>query len=157
MRRRDREVTDRQEIIDIISRCEVCRLGMAVDHVPYIVPLNFGYEASEGELTLYFHSAKEGRKLEMLAQNPRVCFEMTCNTRLMANEDASKYTMAYESVMGTGDVTFCQDREEKRHGLALLMRTYAPDRTFAFPDAVLDAVCIFQVKVRDMTGKRNQP
>ena len=44
--------------------------------VPYIVPLNYGYEYADGELTFYFHSAKEGRKLEILKKNPTVCLEL---------------------------------------------------------------------------------
>lgn len=42
MRRSDREVTDFDEIVDIINKCDCIRLGFSSEPVPYILPLNFG-------------------------------------------------------------------------------------------------------------------
>ena len=75
MRRKDREITHIRTILDLVSECKVCRLAMTDGGVPYIVPLNYGYEYADGALTFYFHSAKEGRKLEILKKNPTVCLE----------------------------------------------------------------------------------
>ena len=58
MRKRDREVREFSEIVDIVNRSQVMR--MATCGEPYIVPLSFGYEAEDGVLTLYFHCAAEG-------------------------------------------------------------------------------------------------
>lgn len=44
MRRKDREITDIEEIRDIIEKCKVCRLAMQDEEGLYLVPLNFGYE-----------------------------------------------------------------------------------------------------------------
>ena len=44
MRRKDREITDFDEIVSIIKRCDVCRLALNDEEFPYIVPLNFGLE-----------------------------------------------------------------------------------------------------------------
>ena len=63
MRRQDREISDFSEIIRIIESCDCCRLGFVDNREAYIVPLNFGYEIKGSDLTLYFHSAKEGRKI----------------------------------------------------------------------------------------------
>ena len=62
MRRKDREISDYSEIIRIIESCSVCRLGLMDENEAYIVPMNFGYIVENKDLTLYFHSAKEGRK-----------------------------------------------------------------------------------------------
>ena len=43
MRRKDREITDIEELLAVVSRCKVCRLAMAENNRPYVVPLNFGY------------------------------------------------------------------------------------------------------------------
>ena len=59
MRRKDREITDICAILELVSECKVCRLAMTDGGVPYIVPLNYGYEYADGALTFYFHSAKE--------------------------------------------------------------------------------------------------
>ena len=59
MRRKDREITDFDEMMKIIAKCDTCRLALFDDEFPYIVPLNFGTDVEEGQLYLYFHSAKE--------------------------------------------------------------------------------------------------
>ena len=87
MRRKDREITHIHAILDLVSECRVCRLAMTDGGVPYIVPLNYGYEYADGALTFYFHSAKEGRKLEILKKNPMVCLELDGRGELV--EDAN--------------------------------------------------------------------
>ena len=57
MRRYDREITDKNEILEIMSRCDVCRLAFNDGDYPYILPLNFGIGEKEGKIVLYFHSA----------------------------------------------------------------------------------------------------
>ena len=79
MRRKDREVKDYPEIIKIIDACDCCRLGFVDDKEAYIVPLNFGYETNGSDLTLYFHSANEGRKIDLVSKQERVAFELDCN------------------------------------------------------------------------------
>jgi len=71
MYRRDQEITDRIEMDRIIHTAMVCRLGLSDDGQPYVVPLNFGYDGS----VVYMHSARQGRKLEIISRNPRVCLE----------------------------------------------------------------------------------
>ena len=83
MRRTDKEITDREAIDGIIGGCQVLRLGLAQDDVPYIVPLSFGYDGS----AFYFHTALAGRKLEMIGANPRVCFELEQGVTPEAFED----------------------------------------------------------------------
>ena len=83
MRRKDREITDICAILELVSECKVCRLAMTDGGVPYIVPLNYGYEYADGALTFYFHSAKEGRKLEILKRTPRYASSWTAGASLL--------------------------------------------------------------------------
>lgn len=62
MRRKDREITDRDSIIRILGECKVMRLGMCLDNIPYVTPVNFGYEITEKGFVFYFHCAQEGEK-----------------------------------------------------------------------------------------------
>jgi nitroimidazol reductase NimA-like FMN-containing flavoprotein (pyridoxamine 5'-phosphate oxidase superfamily) len=62
MRRHEREITDKKEIEAIIRKALVCRLAMVDGDKPYVVPLCFGY----ADHTLFFHSAGEGKKLEII-------------------------------------------------------------------------------------------
>jgi len=64
MRRKNLEEKDINVIEDILKECKVCRISLCCDGVPYIVPMNFGYDLKENNLTLYFHSALKGRKTD---------------------------------------------------------------------------------------------
>ncbi len=154
MRRSDREIKDKAEIVGIIEKCDVCRLGLSDNTMPYVVPLNFGYEFADGKLTLYFHGAKEGKKLDIIKSNPSACFEMDCCHRLIEADEACKYTMEYESVIGRGTVSLCFDGAEKIKALKQLMKTYTKDRDFDFPQQVVESLTVFKLEVSDVTGKR---
>ena len=65
MRRKDREVTEMEEIQQIFDECKVCRIGIMDENGPYIVPVNYGYVREEGKVILYIHGAREGKKMQM--------------------------------------------------------------------------------------------
>jgi nitroimidazol reductase NimA-like FMN-containing flavoprotein (pyridoxamine 5'-phosphate oxidase superfamily) len=154
MRRKDREVTDIEEILRIVSQCKVCRLALAEDNQPYVVPLNFGYEYKNGELSLYFHGAREGKKIDILKKNPEACFEMDGAHQLIEGREAAQYSFAYESVIGFGAVEFVEGDEEKSHGLNLLMAHQTGKGDFTFPAGQLQTVEVYKIKARSFTGKR---
>ena len=79
MRRKDKEVVDRERIDEIIRGAQVCRLAMIDGDEPYLVPLSFGYDGR----AIYFHSAVEGRKVEALRRNARVCFEIDTGVEVL--------------------------------------------------------------------------
>ena len=72
MRRKDKEIQAEADIVAILKKARVCRLGMAEGEMPYVVPLCFGFQDN----ALYFHCALQGRKNDTLRNNPNVCFEM---------------------------------------------------------------------------------
>lgn len=154
MRRSDREITDTAEIMKIIEKCDVCRLGLAENNIPYVVPLNYGYEYLDGKLILYFHAAKEGKKLDIISKNPFACFEVDCSHNLVEADDACEYTMEYESVIGNGKIYFCDEKSEKVKALKQLMNKYVKDKEFSFPDQMIDSVLVFKLEVDEFTGKR---
>ena len=65
MRRNDRTVNDLDMIKNLVSKCQVVRIAMCKDNVPYLVPLNYGYEFNEDELILYCHCADVGKKIDI--------------------------------------------------------------------------------------------
>ena len=154
MRRSDREITDITEIIKIIEKCDVCRLGLSDNNIPYIVPMNYGFEYDNDKLTLYFHGASEGKKHDIIAKNPVACFEIDCSHKLIEAEQACDYTMEYESVIGSGKIVQCVDKSEKINALKYLMKQYAKNKEFDFPDHVVDSVKVFKLEVSEVTGKR---
>ena len=154
MRRSDREITDRNEMIDVMKRCDVCRLALNDEGYPYILPLNFGMEADEENIVLYFHGAKEGRKYELMEKDNRASFEMDCAHRLVVDEERGHCTMEYESVIGRGRVEMVPE-EEKHEALRSLMRQYHPENV-NFDERAMPRTRVFKLTVEEMTGKKRK-
>lgn len=155
MRRKDLEITGMGEIMSIVRKCEVCRLGLADNNEPYVVPMNYGYELNGERLTLYFHCAKEGRKLEILRRNPRVCFEIDCGHTLVTGEDACDYSYKYESVIGNGNAVFLEEHGEKNRALQKLMEHYAGHGGFSFTEKETAMVTVFKIEADSYTAKHH--
>lgn len=153
MRRKDREVTSPQEITDIMGRCEILRLAINTDTVPYILPVNFGME--EDGMTLYVHGAMEGTKYEWLAKDNRVSFEMDCETALELNTDDHECSMAYASVIGWGVAEELTEIADKRHALKRLMAQYHAEE-FPFSEGPLPRTRILKINVQHRTAKRRR-
>jgi len=152
MRRKDREITDLNKIIEIIKKCDVCSLAMFDDEYPYVIPLNFGMDFDGEQITLYFHCAKEGKKLDLIRRNNKVAFEMNCSHKLILGHKACGCTMEYESVCGRG-VAEILDGEEKIKALRCLMKQYTNKEEFEFIEKQLKVVGIFKVTVTEICGK----
>lgn len=155
MRRGDRELTRREDLAAVLRECKVCRLGLWDGKEVYIVPMNFGYFWEGEALTLYFHCAGEGRKLELLARRPEVSFEMDCGHRLVEGVQACQYAYSFSSLMGTGKAALVTDPAEKARGLTLLMEHQA-GKTFSFGPRETDAVTVVKLTVETLSGKRHE-
>ncbi len=155
MRRTDREIKEFDQLLDVMRRCDVCRLALNDEEVPYILPLNFGMEVRDGTVVLYFHGAMEGTKYDRMARDNRAAFEMDCAHRLVVEQknDVCSCTMEYESVIGRGVVEMVEDEEEKFHGLTVLMGQYHKEDC-PFSRQVMARTRVFKLTVSQMTGKR---
>jgi nitroimidazol reductase NimA-like FMN-containing flavoprotein (pyridoxamine 5'-phosphate oxidase superfamily) len=148
MRRNEREIKDRKDIDDIIKRCRVCRLAMCDDGQPYIVPLNFGYDGS----FLYFHTAPEGRKIDIIKRNNRVGFEFDILHDIVTAEQACKWGAKYESVMGSGTAEIVDDLEAKKEALEWIMRQYG-NGAWDFKEEILKKTLVLRVRILEISGK----
>ena len=154
MTRREREITDRSEIIDILDRCMIVHLGLVDGDEPYVVPMNYGYTMEEdGELTLYLHGATQGRKLDLMKKNPKVFIEMECDVAPFEGDVACRYGTAYKSLMGRGIAELIDDPEEKMRCLSLFMKTQT-GRDFEFNEKLVKVVSIIKIHVKEYTAKR---
>lgn len=157
MRRKDREITDFNEIINIIKKCDVCRIALNDKDFPYIVPLNFGLDIQGKEVYLYFHCAMEGKKLDLIAKDNRVTFEMDCDHNFILYEERMSCTMGYESVIGHGvighGVIETVPDENKYESLKILMRQYHAE-DFKFNTDMMRVTTVLKMTVIDMVGKR---
>jgi nitroimidazol reductase NimA-like FMN-containing flavoprotein (pyridoxamine 5'-phosphate oxidase superfamily) len=148
MRRKDREITDRAEIEAIITKAQVCRLAMADEGRPYIVPLCFGYEDNK----LYFHSANTGKKLDILKKNQQVCFEFDVGCEVRTGPEACNWGMLYRSVIGYGMASFVESPASKRRALDIIMRQYGSNLN-DYSDAKVRNTVVIRIDIDSLTGK----
>ena len=153
MRRKDRQITDETAIRSILDKAKVLHLAMIDGARPYVVPMNYGYALADGRLTLYLHSAKEGRKLDVLQNNDRVAFVLETDVSPVSGGDIPcKYGEAYASVMGEGTAVLLDDPVQKIEALQILMKTQT-GREFAFTPAMAESVAVLRVNVDSFTAK----
>jgi len=159
MRRKDREVHDINVTFDIVEKCNVVRLAMVDAGKPYLVALNFGYDRQGDELIMYFHSAMEGRKMDILRKDPEVFFEMdTVNEFIRGTqENPCKFCWRFDSVMGSGKVEFITDEAQKVYALNRLIQHLDHDTSsYVFPEDRLARTNVYKVVSSDITGKHHE-
>lgn len=152
MTKREFTITDEQQIRAILDSAKVLRLGLAVDNVPYIYPMNYGYTLENGELKLYLHSAVKGNKLELLRKNPNVCFELDCDLQPFEGRVACQYGLAYSAISGRGRAVPVEDVEEKMEAMSVLMKTQTGG-DFQFNERLVSIVSVIRVDVSEYTAK----
>ena len=152
MTKRERQVTDPEQIRHILDTAKVLHLGLAVDNEPYVVPMNYGYTMEDGKLTLYLHSAVRGKKLDMIRANDRVFFEASCELTPFEGKVPCQYGLAYSSIMGRGKARIVEDVEEKKQAMTVLMKTQT-GKDFSFEDRLVSIVAVIRVDVEEYTAK----
>jgi len=152
MRRKDKEITDKKKMLDIISRTQVCYLGMSNDNMPYVIPINFGYKDN----TIYFHCALEGEKIDILQENPNVCLLFNIDNKLINNITQDDWTMYYKSVIAYGKVEFIMDIALRQKAIDIMFKHYGGE-DYPLPKPVLEKTMFLKVKIEKMTGKQNIP
>jgi nitroimidazol reductase NimA-like FMN-containing flavoprotein (pyridoxamine 5'-phosphate oxidase superfamily) len=154
MRRKDREIMDIGGIEEILLRCKTCHMAMVDDGMPYVVPLSYGYRILDGNiLELYFHSAAEGRKLDILKRSEKVCFEMADEGEPINSESPCNSGYYFASVIGFGKAVYIDDTEEKCEALSAMFQ-HQTGKNVVFAAAQAENTCVFKIISRDFTGKK---
>ena len=173
MRLHKREVTDIDELKSIVEACRTVRIGAADGEGMFIVPMSFGFEwdaedaagradADGGapHLTLWLHSAAEGRKSEAFgaagADGVPVAIEMDCEDGVITGDYACSYSFAYRSIMGTGTLFPVASGEDKVYGLGRIMDHMAPYAPQAFGPGVIERTSVWRIDVDRFTGKKRE-
>ena len=153
MRKSDREIKSKEEIIDIIKRCDVIRLAFNNGDYPYILPLNFGFEVKNDKVIFYLHSALEGTKVDIVKKDNRASFEMDTKHELQYYEERGYCTMSYESIIGRGRIRILPE-DEKMNALKKLMGHYHKSEDTYFNPAAMSRTLVYSLEVEEMTAKR---
>jgi len=151
MHRKQNEITDKKQIESVLIQGDVCRLALIDNGLPYIVPVNYGY----GNNTIYIHSGKHGRKIEILEQNPIVCFEIELPITIIKSEIPCKWSAKYRSVIGYATVQFITDFEQKKLALDIIMQHYGKTTANIYSNEQVNSVLILQLTITKITGKQS--
>ena len=149
MASKDKLVTDRTLIDEIICQSQICHLACSREDRPYLVPLSFGYD---GE-AIYLHTSRAGKKIEIFEANPRVCLSFVSRSDLVTDpERACEWSFAYASVLAEGTISEIEDPETKTRALNWIMDHYS-GKDWPFTEKTLARTRIWKVILENPTAK----
>ncbi|MEA3362194.1 MAG: pyridoxamine 5'-phosphate oxidase family protein [Thermodesulfobacteriota bacterium] len=151
MRRSDKAVTEQSAIEKILWAGKTCQLAFSDNPVPYLVTLNYGYHDG----VLYFHAAREGRKIDLIRKNGQAAFTVALDLGLVKGENACNWSVRFQSVVGHGQISLLETVEEKRRALDLFMAQYS-DNNFSYPDKMIQVTAVFRLVINEMTVKQSR-
>ncbi|MDD5796226.1 MAG: pyridoxamine 5'-phosphate oxidase family protein [Oscillospiraceae bacterium] len=152
MRRKDRGITNKDDIITIIKKCKVLHLAVNTDDGLYIVPVNFGFSIENEKFIFYIHSAKQGKKINAIKKYPNVCVEADCSHKLVTGRCACEYSYMYESFIAQGTGEIVDSHTEKAKALQTIMK-HQTGKDFEFGKTQTDTVSIIKITVNSITAK----
>jgi len=153
MRKKEREITNFKEIEEIIEKSDVCRIALSNDNIPYIVTMNFGYKRGDNP-ALFFHCAREGKKIDIIKRNNTVCFQMDIDHELVKANMGCQCSMLYRSVVGMGKISFITKKEDKIEALNILMNHYTGEEQHPFEEEMINRTYILRLDIDEISGKK---
>lgn len=135
---------------NILESGLVCRLGLYDGQYPYVVPMNYGYRDGR----LYFHCAGEGRKMDILKKNDRVCIEIDITTGIVRGDAPCRWATRYRSLIGFGRARIVEEEYEKKAGLDAIVEHYGGSGG-EYDEKFLKRTTVIEVILESMTGKQS--
>lgn len=153
LRRKEKAISDSKEMISILREAEHITIAMSMDDEPYLVTLSHAYD--EKRRCIYFHCAREGRKIDILRANNVVWGQGLIDGGYMQG----KCDHLFETTQFRGRVTFVEDLEEKEHALRLMIRKLDKNPKKVIAEQItresLGRVMIGRIDIELMTGKKS--
>jgi len=150
--REKRTIETRDEIDAVIHGSAVCRIAMALDNRPYVIPLSFGYDGK----SVYVHTGMKGKKIDHFLNNRSVCFEVEREAGIRENgEKACRWSFTYETVIGYGTIREITEPVDREQALNEIMRHYS-GRAWPFDEEALARTRLWRIDLDRLTGKRNR-
>lgn len=155
MRRQEREITDKNELNEILARGKYAVISMCRDNEPYIVTLSYGYDSDRN--VLYFHTGLKGLKIDFLKDNPKVCATIIDDIGYIKNECAHEY----RSVVLFGEMDFLETLQEKVHGLEVILNHLEENPDIIKERALKNQemynhIAVLRLNITDISGKKGR-
>jgi nitroimidazol reductase NimA-like FMN-containing flavoprotein (pyridoxamine 5'-phosphate oxidase superfamily) len=151
MRRKEKEIKSKSEIESIINSGQVCRVAFSLNDEPYIVPMYYGFKDN----FLFFHSAKQGKKIDIIKKNNRVCFEIDMNHHIVNTGVPCNWKNSYSCVIGFGKAKLIENFSEKVKALNDIIDHYSPGTIYEFPKENVLKTAIIKIEIEEITGKKS--
>jgi len=150
MRRKEREITDRKEMDEIIRSAKLMRIALVDGNMPFLVPVFYGFDGT----SLYFHSAKVGTKIEIIKRNNNICFEISIDHGVIESEEPCDFEARHRTVIGIGKAVFVEEETEKIKALDLIVAQFT-DTKFEYPKANLRRTAVLRIDIDSIKGKKH--
>jgi len=151
MRRVDKEITNIEKMKGILESAKFVTIAMCMDNSPYLVTLSHGYDRKRN--CIYFHCAKEGKKIEFLKVNNKVWGQALNDLGYLSG----KCNHLFETVQFSGKVTFLETLEAKREAVQCMIKHLekSPEQAIArIKDERLADTMFGRIDIELMTGKQ---
>ena len=152
MRRKEQEIKDKSIINEILNKAQICRIALCTNSSPYVIPINFIFKDD----AIYFHSANEGKKIDIIKNNNNVCFQVETDVELIKSDKPCKCGMKYLCVIGFGKAFFVEKNEEKKKVLDAIMGKNTHKTDFEYPDEMIKKVAIIKIRIDEITAKQSE-
>lgn len=155
MHRKEREITDRDELVRILNNGRYAVISMCRENEPYVVALSYGYVSSEN--VLYSHCSLKGLKLEFIEANSNVCAMVIEDLEYKPGECSHEY----KSVVMWGKMSIIKDPVQKKHGLDIILN-HLEENPGLIKDKhlnnelVFEKLAVLKLEITEMTGKRGR-
>lgn len=150
MRRKEKKMSV-DEAKTLLGEAEVGRLAMSLNDEPYVVPVTFVYFNEK----IFFHCAREGKKIDYVSANAKVCFEVDEFLDVKTGDNPCNYTLMYRSVIAYGTAVFVEDVGEREEALTRLVKKYGGPVRVPFDKKMLERTLIVAINVDWLTGKKS--
>lgn len=158
MRRKEREISDLNEMTRILDAAGFMTLGLVSESGLYSVPVNFGYRLNEDRLgvQIFVHGAAEGQKISCIKNCRQISFCAVASCEIGAGKEPCEWTSFYESVCGTGTAAILENIDEKRQGLICILNKYGYRGNSDIPLALVEKTCVIKIIVSHISGKAHR-
>lgn len=154
IRRKEKKIKDKNEVISILEQAKYITIAMSRDNEPYLVTLSHGYDREQN--CLYFHCAKEGKKVDILKENNKVWGQALIDDGYVQGACDHLYATAHFM----GRVTFIESLEEKRHALEVMVKALDDNPASIIGKQLtkksITDVNIGRIDIEYMSGKKSE-
>ena len=152
IRRRERAITDGSEMVEILEAVQYVTIAMCADNEPYLVTLSHGYDRERH--CIYFHCAKEGKKIDILNSNNAVWGQALLDKGYVQGD----CDHIFATVQFKGRVTFIDDLTEKKRALRVMIKCLEdnPSKVIAakVTDSAVQELGIGRIDIEHISGKK---